>query len=203
MGTLTIHSSNYWWMCYFYIVKSTGKRNVKQLSGDTLFMELSQFKNWLVVLGNADLSKYLCCLLKSLGTNPIIVTFAVANIFWSTNWWLGKLWGSSRSSVKTRWLRRWLGVRSMMVALAVSIGIPRSMLCWHCSESYHFVEQLPPQLPDPHYPMPRKIATQKHRIDRRTKSHENTWNAKSHLPQNEVFILKSLRRDDTIHRRFF
>ena len=145
----------------------------------------------------------ICCLLKSLGTNPIIVTFAVANIFWSTNWWLGKLWGSSRSSVKTRWLRRWLGVRSMMVALAVSIGIPRSMLCWHCSESYHFVEQLPPQLPDPHYPMPRKIATQKHRIDRRTKSHENTWNAKSHLPQNEVFILKSLRRDDTIHRRFF
>ena len=127
----------------------------------------------------------------------------VANIFWSTNWWLGKLWGSSRSSVKTRWLRRWLGVRSMMVALAVSIGIPRSMLCWHCSESYHFVEQLPPQLPDPHYPMPRKIATQKHRIDPRTKSHENTWNAKSHLPQNEVFILKSLRRDDTIHRRFF
>ena len=61
----------------------------------------------------------------------------------------------------------------MMVALAVSIGIPRSMLCWHCSESYHFVEQLRPQLRDPHYPMPRKIATQKQRIDR-TKSHENT-----------------------------
>ena len=101
------------WMCYFYIVKSTGKRNVKQLSGDTLFMELSQFKNWLVVLGNADLSKYLL-LTEIFGNQSNYCYFCrVANIFWSTNWWLGKLWGSSRSSVKTRWLRRWLGVRSL------------------------------------------------------------------------------------------
>ena len=28
----------------------------------------------------------------------------------------------------------------LLVLAQIHIGIPRSMHCWHCSESYHFVE---------------------------------------------------------------